>query len=545
MKTISRVGHYTCSPTAGLFRTARRVGAIGSIAWLVSAAACSSAANTTTDTDAGAVSGTPEDGGSTDDAGTVKGGGHTTDAGSSSQDAQVAKDAAPVPPSCDLGKDPKDSPACVADGVGLFVDGTSGLDTNDGTKAHPFAHIQAALAKGSSRIYVCAGTYDEHVKITAGVGIYGGFACGTFAFGAANVVSIAPSDAGYAVEIANAAGAVVLEDLSMMAVGGTAAQPSSVAVFAHGSGPVALKRAVAIAGDGYLGTSSTVGSNYDLAMATMGNPGSHMTTTPIAGLAPACDALCKNGVHSSAGKGYGLGGGGIPALPGGPAIAGHAGGAAGAGACNGPGLGQDGAQGPAGTDGATPTRVGTLSALGWTAAVGAAGTIGGPAQGGGGGDGFSSGIGVAYGGGSGACGGCGGAPATAATGGGGSIALLVWETPITLVASSLTTGAGADGGTGAAGQGGQLGGQGGAADGTGGCKGGSGGDGGHGGASAGGAGGVSVGVLYVAKTVSAPVLDAATSNDITNGTAGNRGAGGAGNDGLALPPQKVQDASSI
>jgi hypothetical protein len=67
MKTISKVGHYTCStPTAGLFRTARRVGTIGSIAWLVSAAACSSAANTTTDTDAGAVSGTPEDGGSTD-----------------------------------------------------------------------------------------------------------------------------------------------------------------------------------------------------------------------------------------------------------------------------------------------------------------------------------------------------------------------------------------------------------------------------------------------------------------------------------------------
>src|SRR5579885_3393380 len=63
------------------------------------------------------------------------------------------------PPGCDLTKDPKDAPACVADAVGIFVDGTSGADANPGTKEKPVATITHALSLVTSpqtRVYVCA-----------------------------------------------------------------------------------------------------------------------------------------------------------------------------------------------------------------------------------------------------------------------------------------------------------------------------------------------------------------------------------------------------
>jgi len=53
-------------------------------------------------------------------------------------------------------------------------------------------------------------------------------------------------------------------------------------------------------------------------------------------------------------------------------------------------------------------------------------------------------------------------------------------------------------------------------------------------------------VLYLAKVVKAPVVDADTMNAITLGAAGQRGAGGAaGKDGLSAPAQKLLDAASL
>lgn len=527
-----------------------RIGLVASLFCLLASNACSSAPLTESGetggapdaaAEGGAVPGVSADGGADSAMPTVHGGG----------DAGHAKDGSaspPPPPGCDLGKDPKDSSPCVVDGFGAFVDATAGSDANNGTKAHPMKTIQAALAKGLPRVYVCAGTYAEHVKVTNGVGVYGGFSCADWSYAVANVVSIAPADAGYAVEIADVADVVVLEDVSILAQAGTAALPNSVAIFAHGS-KLTMKRATAIASDGYVGTSSTVGSNYDQATAPDGLVGAGAGVVAIAGPAPACDAVCKNGAHSTGGRGFGAGGGfgsGTPAMAGGPAIPGVPGGAAGVPAsCSGLGAGQDGASGPNGTDAPAPTSIGVLSAAGWAPASGAAGaSFGSPAQGGGGGGGSNAANG-AGGGGSGACGGCGGAPASAATGGGASIALLSFESTLTLTESILTSGAGGNGGNGSAGQPGQSGGHGGPAFSIG-CQGGNGGTGGAGGASAGGAAGLSVGVLYVAKTVKTPVIDGATMNAITPGTAGQRGAGGApGNDGLAVPAQKVLDAASL
>ena len=527
-------------------RPLRHIGLVGAAACLLAAVACGSAPGTTPDP---AAAGGAADGG----AEPAVEGGSAANQGSDASTAPAPggnknKDAAGPPAGCDLSKDPKDSPPCVVDSIGVFVDAASGLDTNDGSRAHPLAHIQAALGKGKARVYVCAGNYSEQVKVTAGVGIFGGFRCTDFSYDA-SVVAIAPSDAGYAVEIADVKDDVRLEDLSITALPGTAALPSSVAVFAHGSAAVTLKRAVPIAGDGYAGTSSTAGSNYVDAQAPNGNLGSFAGGVAVAGLAPTC--ACVNGVKPTAGRGYG-----VPldpvtareATPGTPAIAGSPGGAAGVfgSACNAGGAGQDGASGAQGSDGSTPTTAGALSANGWSPKDGSGGTFGGPGQGGGGGTGHSSSLGSGAGGGSGACGGCGGAAATTTTGGGGSIALLSFESATTLITSSFTSGSGGDGGNGAPGQVGEAAGTGGPGASTGGCNGGNGGKGGNGGASAGGAGGVTFGVLYLAKTVKAPVVDGATIGAITNGAPGIRGNGGAaGKDGVAILAQKIQDAAGL
>ena len=73
-----------------------------------------------------------------------------------------------VPSGCDPAAAPKDAPACVANSFAVFVDGTAGADTNEGTKESPLKSIGVALTKlGSrSRVYVCEGTYAESVEIT-------------------------------------------------------------------------------------------------------------------------------------------------------------------------------------------------------------------------------------------------------------------------------------------------------------------------------------------------------------------------------------------
>src|SRR5450432_599909 len=92
------------------------------------------------------------------------------------------------PQNCDLSKDPKDSPTCVADSVGIFVDATNGKDSNPGTKISPMQTIAAALGKTSaqqSRLYVCEGTYAEDVLLDAshdGVSIYGGWKCADWSY---------------------------------------------------------------------------------------------------------------------------------------------------------------------------------------------------------------------------------------------------------------------------------------------------------------------------------------------------------------------------
>jgi hypothetical protein len=443
-----------------------------------------------------------------------------------------------APPGCDPNADPKDAPKCVVNDFGIFVDATTGADTNSGSKELPVKSITAALTKlnGRPRIYVCEGTYAESVKLTSPISIYGGFACGTWEH-TGTKATVAPSTGIAALEVAGVASPVRVADMTFTGPpSALQANRSSVAVFIRQS-KIDFRRIEAKALEGTDGEKASTGSNYDGTLQAddpklAGNSASGTT----GGAQQDCNAVCTNGVKSTGGKG-GMGGNNAGANmpsagePGKPDRGAGFGGSANAG-CLSVGAGGNGGlgnPGQSGTDGVAATVVGKLSDEGWLPAGGAAGTIGGPGQGGGGGGGTTSASNGAGGGG--ACGGCGGAPGGAAQGGGASIALLALNSQVTITDSTLTTLKAGAGGNGIAGQDGQIGGFGGVQS-LGGCSGGAGGKGGRGGASAGGAGGISVGVVYRGDK---PTRSNA---NVTPGPKGAKGTGGAspandGPDGLS------------
>jgi hypothetical protein len=448
-------------------------------------------------------------------------GSSSTNAPSAPTDAGIdAPSAITPPPGCDLTLSPKDSPACVDDSVGVFVDGLNGADSNSGTKTSPKKTIGAALSAAGAkpRVYICEGTYPEHVKLTTAVSLFGGFACASWTY-TGGKPKIAPSDAGIAIEIANVQARLDLADLSVEAAAASTDGGSSIAAFVHGSN-VRLQSVALSAGAGHDGAAGATESNYDLALtssstALRGHDGSGTT----GGTQQDCLMLCTNNDRSTGGKGGdgsnspSAGEAGKPTGAGG--IAGAANGgcvSVGAG-----GIGGIGSPGGPGTDATSPTTVGVLDEQGWTPSAGAAGAAGPPGQGGGGGGGTTDPTLGAGGGGG--CGGCGGAPGSVAQGGGASIALLSLDSTVSLSGSTLTTSGAGKGGVGAPGQVGQPGGNGGVQS-SGGCQGGKGGTGGTGGSGAGGAGGVSAGIVWKG---SSPTLDA---TNITTGDKGSAGTGG-------------------
>lgn len=438
-----------------------------------------------------------------------------------------------VPAGCDLSKDPRQSPACVDDLVGLFVS-TNGSDSAAGTKAAPLASIGAALLKLDSqhtRVYVCAGAYQESLQITGAAGVYGGFSCTDWSYAQTSAVTVkAPSR--YALDIESVIAPVVIEDIELDAPSAKAPGDSSIAVFVAQSTNVSLIRVIAAASDGMDAAPVSSMSNYDPDVdggVLAGNAAFDDTGPP----AKNCLTACKNSVGSVGGKGgeANLGGDpGTPNIPPNPdAFHNGAGGTSASSVCGSGNYGSFAAPADGGAAGAA--SAGNLTSNGWTASSGSAGATGGPGQGGGGGGGGGV-AGNKGGGGSGACGGCGGAGGAPGLTGGSSLAVLVYQSTLTLDSCTLSTGRGGAGGSGGSGQDGQPGGVGGAEVSGGlGCRGGNGGNGGPGAGGGGGAGGDSIAVAYVGTAPSTP------RTTFTEGAAGAPGPGGhggnlAGNDGL-------------
>jgi hypothetical protein len=428
-----------------------------------------------------------------------------------------------VPQSCDLMKEPKDSPDCVDDSVGAFVS-PMGKDSNPGTKSAPVATLAKAFTLGKKRVYVCEGSFTESADLTSTISIYGGFACNDWRYNGMQP-KFTGANPTFALRIGNATG-VSIADLSFTAKDGAPMSgESSIAVVVISS-TVAFARVAATGGIGAAGATGQAATNYS-GMAQAGANGTVMAGG--AGGSSACMDSSK--WHGGDGGALSAGGGDGTAMP---TVGTANGGLGGSSTCTDGTVGANGAvQAMAAAGGASS---GTLDMMGWTSAVGkgAAGGVGNPGQGGGGGGGKS-----VLGGGGGGCGGCGGAGGTGGLAGGSSFAFALFNATVTLVGSTAKAGIAGSGGKGADGQDGQAGG----AIGIGACNGGTGGAGGGGGGGGGGAGGSAAGIVYLG---SAPMLMQSQAMPGTKGAAGGagvggKGAGSPGKDGLVGADGKQQD----
>lgn len=451
------------------------------------------------------------------------------DVDASTNDARP--DGGAPPAGCDPAADPKDAPKCVVSEFGIFVDAATGNDGNPGSKELPVRSLGAALTKldGRPRVYVCEGTYVESVKLSSPVSIYGGFACGTWAY-SGTPGKLAPSS-GIPLTVDRVSASVIIADLGISAPDAIEAGASSIGVFAIESASLTLRRVMVTAGKGKSANDEGAPPTNLFSADAVDLEGTTATGTNGGGQKT---CACKSHGSSVGGKG---GNGGNPAESGGsgnatptPMAMGGRNSAGGAGypnglafACEG---GKPGPDGSAREGGAGAGTSGALTATAWTATAGSGGAAGNPGAGGGGGGG-----GDANGSGGGGCGGCGGAGGKGGAGGGSSLAVVADRTALVLESSKLVSsdaGRGGNGGTGEAGGGG-----GGGAVGA--CGGGRGGNGAGGSGGGGGAGGLSVGILRRAGSVA---RDGST--PITTGTAGvgggPGGSGAGGNNVLGTAP---------
>jgi hypothetical protein len=428
---------------------------------------------------------------------------------------------APPPPGCDLTMDPRDSPACVADSVGIFVSPT-GLDSNPGTKELPMLTVAGGIGRTGAlkRVYVCAGTYPEDLALDAthdGVSIYGGFLCQTWGYQASQQPVIGKSN--NSAKISGLTMPVFIEDLAINAADGMNPGDSSVAVLvASCSATVTFARVSLTAG---VGQDGAPGSLTSYVYPTQGQLNGN-SSAGIDGGSPNTIA-CPGGDSTTGGQGgYGNGQDGVDGTPG-PSDKGTLVACVGTNAGGG-----NGASGGNGADAPVIPNLGTLTSSAWAPASGTTGVHGSVGQGGGGGAGVGGG-----GGGGGGCGGCGGNAGGGGGGAGASLALAAFSSDVILTTSTLAASTPGSGGSGLAGQSGEtvVGFHG---NGTGtACQGGNGGTGGNGGAGAGGAGGISVGILWKGTQ---PTVDSATTAQITVASqGGTKGTGGNSpmNDGIA------------
>lgn len=413
---------------------------------------------------------------------------------------------------------------CVTNEGALFVSGAADPATADGSIAHPYKTISAAVNKVTNdkrRIYVCEGTYAEQVSLeTIPKTLIGGIAC-DFKSPAAKA-KIAPAS-GIALSIAAVGGASVID----IEVEGTSSVnekgASSVAIFVTRAKDILIRGVDAKATDAQPGLDGTGKVNWD---ASEDQPFGNNASGAAGGGPPACKK-CKDMTSTFAGGGGNTTGGLPEAGAAQPPVGGSNNGANAMPCLH----GDAGAPGDPAASAAGSDRPGVVKPSAWdTTATSTAGGSGRPGQGGGGGG--SNGT---MGGGSGGCGGCGGGGGAAGGNGGSSIALLVYASEVSVERSVLIAGNAGGGGKGGNGQIGQD-----SRTGAGGvCNGGPGGAGAGGGGGGGGAGGYSAAIAHAGA---APKV---VETMLTKGTAGGAGAGGdpgppaltsggkAGNAGLA------------
>jgi len=431
-------------------------------------------------------------------------------------------------PMCDGALSPDADDCVIADQYGLFVAPAADEATADGSRAHPFATVTAALASITStikRVYICAADYNEPdtLQIRDKVAIFGGFTCkdGDWKYDSPRPAHLLPANP-IGATISDATVGVTIQDVRIDAqdAANDDTGASSFGLMIVNSENISLKGVDIRAGRGGKGKAGADGATGAEGLASgveqNGVAGS-CTNPPASTQGPkAVTKICESqgglGGNASVGISYVAGQDGGSGYLVSPSNGGKGGDVAKKNANN----GGNGDNGATGERGAAAPQVGTFSKDAYQLASGGSGGPGKPGQGGGGG-GASLGTATCIGatGGAGGMGGCGGDPGTGGMGGGASVAVLSWRSTVSLDGCKLTAnigGAGGDGGRGHAGGAGKAGGTGGIPDGQNNVgKGGNGGDGGYGGNGgngAGGSGGPSIALVYDGTM---PKLSGATS----------------------------------
>lgn len=450
---------------------------------------------------------------------------------------------------------------------GVFVVPNAAPD-GDGTRAKPFATIAAGLEGAiaqSKRVYVCAGTFNESVKVANGISMVGGLDCSKPTWPPSTERTRVISPTSPAITADSISAATRIESFEIVAPDGTEQSPTSIGLRAKDAGALVVAKSRIVAGKGKDGAAGTDAAQLVLAAGANG--------TSSSGEQSGQPNQFAFGLMYREGEA-----GGLAACTGAPGFQPSPGGKGGKGASHdtetkSPPTGVSGQYwrlycrpagaacvqdwiktageaktptvGTAGADGASASTPGTLNVDGYTPRDGTAGTNGGVGSGGSGGAGGDltgyAGAQYLYGYGAtgpgGGAGGCPGLAGTAGKGGGASIgAFLVSSKDLTFDATEVTACAGGAGGKGAFGSNPTSGGAAGTALGTASAAQ-AGGAGGRSGVSGSGAGGPSYGI-------------AATLGDarLENGATAKSAAGGAGvaeeakNDALGNP--KTLPASS-
>jgi hypothetical protein len=457
--------------------------------------------------------------------------------------------------SCDASKSPSEDACVIDERYGVFVSPSGDDATADGTKDNPFGTLgkglSAAKAAGK-RVYACAdgGSYAENIGATPdGLEVFGGFACESWSDSSTAKARIQSPDP-VAWKATGLSTGLRVEDFEVVAANATRLGSSSFAMVVSDSQDVVLRRVKLVAGDGANGAPGENGAvGEDGQEAGEGQAGKDACTAAPTGSqlgggwpsASACGS--EGGAGGTAFKSVTTAGGnGNPGQPQTnvtpPGINNGGSGALSAAL---PGTsGTQGSPGNPGSSGTAAAEVGLFSATGYAPADGKPGHDGFPGQGGGGG-GASVGNGTCVGasGGAGGMGGCGGTKGTGGGGGGASVALMAWNSAVTLDSAELVAGNGGDGAKGGdSGRGGagKRGGSGGAGAGlAAGGSGGDGGSGGPGGSGSGGTGGPSIALVYSGT--------APSKLGQTNLVAGDGGAKGAGGSVQVVAINKAPDGS--
>ena len=189
---------------------------------------------------------------------------------------------------------------------GVFIDATSGDDTaGDGTEEHPyktFAKGIDAATTGGKRLFACAGTYAESVKLTAannGIEMYGGFSCSDWSY-SGDKTEVAPGTGDPALVIDQVDGAHV-EDIAFTSADATTLGGNSVAASVNKSKKIDLYGVTLTAGKGADGADGHP-FNDPATKGKDGNPGADACAGNPAPGGPAATTACGAAV-SVGGKG--------------------------------------------------------------------------------------------------------------------------------------------------------------------------------------------------------------------------------------------------